>query len=141
MIYVDSCKKKDSRTKRLSTINHSPPLPCLLKSFAKFWGVPGFRTGATSSLACPCNKYFSVSNSDISVYLASLCIGYTNLHLVILVVTTIINRRGNMGIWMPQRSWIRKHPCPHPRCLCFLIEGLESKAASPWFNGLLEHLF
>ena len=98
-------------------------------------------TSCPALLACPCNKYFSLPNSDVSVYLASLCIGYTNLHSVILVVTTVIKRRGNMGIWMPQRSWVRKHPCPHTRCLYFLIEGLECKAASPWFNGLLEHLF
>ena len=42
-------------------------------------------------LAWPCNKPFPVPNSETSVYLASLCLGHTNLHLV-----TVLASPGNL---------------------------------------------
>ena len=61
-----------------------PPPPCLEKCFAKtFQGVLGFSGhDLPTSLQSPRNKPFSGPNSELSVCLASLCVGHTDLRLV-----------------------------------------------------------
>ena len=42
----------------------------------------GQKQGTTVLLAWPCNKPFSAPNFNDSIYLASLYLGHTNVHLV-----------------------------------------------------------
>ena len=67
---------------QLPTLWLSPPPTWLLKVFCRnpLGSLGLFMAGATHLHVWSCSKAFSALNSDISVCLASLCVGHMNLH-------------------------------------------------------------
>ena len=80
------CYLTISQSENCAQADHRPasPLPhlafksALLKPFPGARGFLGHEPPGV--LAWPCSKPFSAPNSDISVCLASLCVGHTNVH-------------------------------------------------------------
>ena len=71
---------QDRVTQRQPT-PHPPILP-VETSQRNRQGAPAFGSAATTVLAWPCNRPSSAPNTDVSVCLASLCVGHVNLSSV-----------------------------------------------------------